>query len=517
MIIFRYIFFVTLTLALNAFENVNSQPPPRYGHTANFIEKERKIYFIGGINANNPSLVLDVLVLDLSSNVSVQSIPSAITVSGYTPVAWGTSVVDGTKIFYFGGVIFNISSSIFPAVNPPRARRNLNSVLDQNKKWHIYGGSDNILDDPRNLMLTPLSLIPTHDLNVHYLDFSTTNEFTFIDKPKPETSSIKVRYEYTATAIGNNIIYIGGKTAPSTFVGMDEIWIFNSDTSEWKKAKNVFKSELVPKRGGHTAVKLNNTSILIYGGYSDPSIMNNNNAVALLRIQNFEDFTSTWSLPVTDTPYPIPYWHTATIYDRYMIVAYGKFPDASTPVDAAATSGATVGATSGATVGATVVTPSTTITILDTRDLKWVQAINQSLINQTGGPNGNTSDQDTSVPEKNNVSGGKKNNTGSIVGGVIGGLLGVALLAALGFFYYRKKNTQAQIFGWPKKTIQSNGEPKAVVKERSLPNIPIQPVLLTPPLTNLNTSSLPSVESRKPLDVASPGPTLLHVPLFSSV
>ncbi|CAG8652617.1 3212_t:CDS:2, partial [Ambispora gerdemannii] len=394
---FRYFLFVTL--ALNVFENVNSQSP-RYGHTANFIEQERKIYFIGGIDPNRPPfniLVLDVLVLDLSTNVSVESIPSAIPVTGsYTPVAFGTSVVD--------------------AENTPSARYGLNSAIDQNKRWHIYGGCED-------------SDEPTSDQNVHYFDFSTKKFIT------PETSNIKVRFDYTATAIGSNIIYIGGQTGNNTFVGMDEILIFNSDTSTWKKAKNVLEFEQVPRRGGHTAVKLNNTSILIYGGLYDSksTTMNISNAVALLSIRNFEDFTSIWSLPVTsfpDTPYQnqqIPYYHTATIYHRYMIVAYGKPADANTQQSQGF--------------------KQPIITILDTRDMKWVPVINQSLIgtprNTTNGPNGTTNNQGTE-PKENNGSGEKKNNTGSIVGGVTAGIT-IICITIIVWIRYKRRLTQKEL------------------------------------------------------------------------
>ncbi|CAG8641704.1 4802_t:CDS:1, partial [Ambispora gerdemannii] len=57
----------------------------------------------------------------------------------------------------------------------------------------------------------------------------------------------------------------------------------------------------------------------ICGGYPDPSQstlpMKNNNAVALLSTQNFEDFT--WSLPAISNQ-PIPYWHTAITYRKKM-------------------------------------------------------------------------------------------------------------------------------------------------------------------------------------------------------
>ncbi|CAG8474829.1 13481_t:CDS:2 [Ambispora leptoticha] len=310
-------------------ENFNSQA--RYGHTSNLINQ--KIYVIGGKNAT--AFTNDALVLDFSSNSLDTIVININSVSLNFSVAWGTSVDDGTNIFYFGGVTSNnnlnakiiqfdteqnqLSSITFDALNPPSARRGLNSVLE-NGRWHIYGGSSNIDDDPYSLM-------PNNDTFVHYLTLKT-KKFTDL------STYLKTRFDYTATILGNNIIYIGGQTT-SGFIGMEEIWMFQTDEMQWLLLNNLSNPALVPNRGGHTAVKLSNNSLLIYGGYSDPNSvrMNNNNAVALFSLQNYKDFI--WTLPIISYQnplyqnQPIPYWHTATIYNnnnyKYMIVAYGKF------------------------------------------------------------------------------------------------------------------------------------------------------------------------------------------------
>ncbi|CAG8643218.1 14375_t:CDS:2, partial [Ambispora leptoticha] len=328
-------YFLFLTFALIAFENVNSQIA-RYGHTANLINQ--KIYIIGGKDATG-AFVNEMQILDLSSNFSLVNISNNfinITSLNFS-VAWGTSVDNGSSIFYFGGVTSdnkataniiqydtnqNLLSKPLEVSASPSARRGLNSVIDQNGTWYIYGGSGSIDDNPYHLT-------SNNDPAIYSLTL-TTKKFT--EQASIQSTNTKTRFDYTATVIGNNIIYIGGQTT-NGFIGMEEIWIFQTDTMQWR-ISNATNAGLVPNRGGHTAVKLNN-SILIYGGYSDQNSnpINNNNAVALLSIQNLgarNGETFTWKLPtISSSPYQnqqqIPYWHTATIYNNYMIVVYGKF------------------------------------------------------------------------------------------------------------------------------------------------------------------------------------------------
>ncbi|CAG8651251.1 5380_t:CDS:2, partial [Ambispora leptoticha] len=335
--------FLFLTFAIIAFENVDSQVA-RYGHTANLIKQ--KIYIIGGKDATG-AFVNGMQILDLPSNFSsVNTSNNIINIINITSsnfsVAWGTSVVDDSNIFYFGGVTSdnkataniiqydtkqNRLSNPLEVSSSPSARRGLNSVIDQNGKWYIYGGSSDVDDDYHNLM-------SNSDTAVYYVMLTPNDDsLTFAPKKFPDQTSN--RFDYTATVIGNNIIYIGGLRATNDFIGMEEIGIFQTDTMQWRISNAINPANAVPKRGGHTAVKLNDNSILIYGGYSDSNqnLMSNNNAVALLNIQNLGaqiGETFIWQLPIISSspyqnPQQIPYWHTATIYNNYMIVVYGKF------------------------------------------------------------------------------------------------------------------------------------------------------------------------------------------------
>ncbi|CAG8510081.1 14564_t:CDS:2 [Ambispora leptoticha] len=497
--IFRYLLF--LTFALITFENVNSQVA-RYGHTANLINQ--KIYIIGGKDATG-AFVNDSLILDLSSNLSLVNISNNININSLNySVAWGTSVDNGSNIFYFGGVTsenkataniiqydtkqnqlskpLDVSASLSP-------RRGLNSVSDQNGRWYIYGGSSDAYDDYHKLT-------SNSDTTVYNLTL-TSNDDSLMFATKKVSNQTSNRFDYTATVIGNNIIYIGGLRATNDFIGMEEIGIFQTDTMKWRKIIAANATGPVPKRGGHTAVKLNDNRILIYGGYSDysdPIPMSNNNAVALLNIQNLGARTGetfTWQFPIiSSSPYrdtqQIPYWHTATIYNNYMIVVYGKFDDITTNTKL--------------TRKAIRASKQPLLAILDVSNeasMTWVQSITSTPTTSTP----TTSTSNTTTPKSD----GKKNK--SIVGGIIGGFLGIVLLG-LGFFYYRKyrKNDKNQLFVQKSIASTSQNHSSMAIELKQLSNTP---VLLTPPLTNLNTSNLPSVGSRDPLDVASPRPTLL--------
>ncbi|CAG8454864.1 13512_t:CDS:2, partial [Ambispora leptoticha] len=389
----NYTYFLFLTFALITFENVNSQVA-RYGHTANLINQ--KIYIIGGKDATG-AFVNEMQILDLSSNFSLANISNnfiKITSLNFS-VAWGTSVDNGSNIFYFGGVTSenkttadiiqydpkqNQISKPLEVSASPSARRGLNSVIDQNGKWYIYGGSSDVDDNYHNLT-------SNSDTAVYYLMLTSNDDsLTFATKMFPDQTLN--RFDYTATVIGNNIIYIGGLRTTNDFIGMEEIGIFQTDTMEWRKIIAANAAGLVPNRGGHTAVKLNDNSILIYGGYS-PNPMNNSNAVALLSIQNLgaqNGETFTWKLPtISSSPYQnqqqIPYWHTATIYNNYMIVVYGKFDNTMTTQPA----------------------PVAILDVSNEASMTWVQSITSTPIATTP-----TITPITTKPK----SGGKKNNPG---------------------------------------------------------------------------------------------------------
>ncbi|CAG8840393.1 28834_t:CDS:2, partial [Gigaspora margarita] len=124
------------------------------------------------------------------------------------------------------------------------------------------------------------------------------------------------RVQHTATMTPDgNIIMIGGLFNPE----IAQIDIYDTKTNQWSQKKaNIIGR--VYARWGHTAtLTTNNQSIIIFGGHS-----NSTRSIADIAVLNLSAYIWTSITPFGEKPKIFPFHHTATLYNDYIIFAFGS-------------------------------------------------------------------------------------------------------------------------------------------------------------------------------------------------
>ncbi|CAG8529289.1 717_t:CDS:2 [Ambispora gerdemannii] len=377
---------------------------------------------------------------------------------------------------------------------------------------------------------------------------------------------------FTATYLkrSNSIIYIGGNSSDENFISMNQIWTY-SISDRTLTSKNTDENNIVG-RYGHSACLVQN-KIIVYGGLSTLPL-DSSNALVILEIN---DGNYNWKTPnITPNTEPIPYYHTATIIDdTYMIVAFGKEANGMLIGDTNQinNSGDVISNIDQIEVKNYVngdVTSNTKVISILKVDVQnsnymWVTDFNQT--NQTpkkgkniggivGGVIGgilvvallagfvfffyrkiNKRKHRNSESFRGLTTSTRQNSTQQLS---IPTALNSRSLPSIPL----NSNTSTQLsqaeqsapvtLTSPRQNSTQKSSIPPASNARLLPSVPwvssqnsntstqlpqaelSVPVMLTPPLTSLNMSELSSVESRRPLDSSSSGPSLLNIPLVSS-
>ncbi|KAF0434568.1 galactose oxidase [Gigaspora margarita] len=300
-------------------------PDGRYELSSALIND--KLYFFGGAtNATNSSN--EVFYLDLSSTFDIFTPPFK-KVSVGMPVGdnLGTCVSspDNSTIFLIGGRMTSTSTAVYkfdpinlqstiPIINGFNDsfinRNEINAVIDSKGKRYIFSGTDY---NSGNF---------TGGGNWFYeMSLFDTTSMTWSTLTLP--TNVLPRLDYTATLLPTGlIIYIGGytKLTPSSersYANFDDILIFDTKSLSWSN-KNASGTTIQP-RYGHSAILIKDGNIIIFGGaqtsaqvYPDLAVLNTN--------------TWIWSVPSNSTVNAPPSlnFHTANLYNIYMIIAFGR-------------------------------------------------------------------------------------------------------------------------------------------------------------------------------------------------
>ncbi|KAF0490227.1 galactose oxidase [Gigaspora margarita] len=348
------VFFLLSTvfiLSQNFLNGHSFKPEPRGGHMATLVND--RIYFFGGsrpIPITSPAwnqthqynLSDEVFYLDLSSSFTV-NLPPFTDLSAISRMPFGcergTTVLgySGVRIFLVGGVqqnmvtfgynttnsslwIYNINSQKWDTNGPgtygpplPR-RRSTATVIDKNGVIYIFGGRVGV-DTGSDVFIMFDDLFTLDTSLFEWSNLSLPNH-----PPK--------RNLCTATLMPDGkIIYIGGVTqsfagGPPTRVNMNEIYIFDTIASAWSQ-----KSALgnIDPRVGHTAILApDNYTIVIFGG-TQGYVLRQSTSYPTFVLLDVKSEPFQYSSPQTSgmAPPPLSY-HTATLYQNYMIVVFGN-------------------------------------------------------------------------------------------------------------------------------------------------------------------------------------------------
>ncbi|KAF0427867.1 galactose oxidase [Gigaspora margarita] len=352
---FKNLLSIIFILSHNFLHGHSFKPESRGGHMATLVNDDR-IFFFGGsrpIPMTSPAwnqthqfnLSDEVFYLNLSSPFSVDSPPfTDLSDSSRMPFGSekGTTVLggNGQRIYLIGGVQQNMVTSDYNATNsilwiytiktqqwsnsgsgthgtPLPRRRSAGTIIDSKNVVYTFGGKVEL--DMGSSMFTIFDDLFTFDTNLL--------EWKNLSLPNHPSK----RSHVTATLIPDGrIIYIGGVTQSNpgdngTRLLMTEIYVFDTIQLTWSlKTANKPDSVNIDPRVGHSAVLApDNHTIVIFGGTQDGFAQITAYPVFILLDVKSEPFQYLATTPSGSAPPPLAF-HTATLYQKYMIVAFGN-------------------------------------------------------------------------------------------------------------------------------------------------------------------------------------------------
>ncbi|CAG8632543.1 4803_t:CDS:2, partial [Funneliformis mosseae] len=389
--------------------------------------------FGGGIIANgNFAPTSNVFYVDLTKKFDVDKVAFVdLTLQEESPFvcAWCLSAVggkDNLTVFFFAGLMLDPASlkattstsysfdiktrkwSVATFTGSPSKRRELQPATDANGKIYMFGGGADLA----------LDVNPPEVYDDMYILNSLTLEGTTgsrLNRPFP-------RIDYTATMLPDGIIvYIGGSEANSdlNFVNVDINKIQKYDTKSNTWSQTLATGEKTNNRAGHSAALAKNGQIIVFGGIYLPALLASSPQVMILDTST-PDYK--WIKPPimtgtgtgTEQP-PDLLFHTATIVEKYMIIAFGN-----------------------RTLNDNEKGQSGRLYLLDLEKMEWIKTYNPP--------------SDLTKPSVNDTSETNKKSTNKVM--IISIVVAVVLIclgtASIGIFYYKKRQLNPQ---------NSNGTP----------------------------------------------------------
>ncbi|RIB30471.1 hypothetical protein C2G38_2026816 [Gigaspora rosea] len=291
------------------------------------------------------SLSDEVFYLDLSSSFTVD-LTSFTDLSDSSRMPFdseeGTTVLggNGQRIYLIGGVQQNMATSDYNATNSilwiytiytqqwntsgsgthgtllPR-RRSTGTIIDSKNIIYIFGGKVEL--DMGSSVFTIFDDLFTFDINLL--------EWKNLSLPNHPSK----RSHATATLIPDRkIIYIGGVTQSNsggngTRLLMTEIYFIDTIQLTWssKTTKSPDSVNIDPRVGLSAFLAPDKHTIVIFGGTQDGFAQITAYPVFVLLNVKSEPFQ--YSVPTPSGPIPPPLaFHTATLYQSYMIVEFGN-------------------------------------------------------------------------------------------------------------------------------------------------------------------------------------------------
>ncbi|CAB5325243.1 unnamed protein product [Rhizophagus irregularis] len=385
---------------------VNGQfiPGPRSGHTATLIGD--KIYFIGGYNFSIPKesdifYYNGIAWVELNNQVSGQGadMPPKL---GHTANVGGRNQdlifiiggdVEFSKVYQLDTKTNNVTLPTILGVIPNRDSLVFMSSVSYEGKIYLFGGGKIETD-----------IITLY--NNHYI-FNTINlnweDGSLVGAPPP-------RYKHTATLVNEIIYYIGGIQINNSIISypsMSDIYRYSTISNTWSSAVARLAPGNTPEpRLGHSAVLVEG-KICIFGGSFNNS--SPTEPIAMLNTSTLE-----WSIPHFKNPrsnmqnLPKLVYHTATLVDKRMLVAFGNDTD---------------------NMGL-----NKNFFIFDFNNNEWYITTADELTN----PSSNISKLFSS-----STSAGISSNRSAIIGSSVLGVL-VLIVGILIFVYYRRKKNQSK-------------------------------------------------------------------------
>ncbi|KAF0497178.1 galactose oxidase [Gigaspora margarita] len=285
---------------------------------------------------------------------------------------------------YSLNIVENTDNSTWPS---PRDFHT--AVIDTIKaKMYIWGGTKGISDG------TASNSTP-NDGAMYKFDILSYSWEVYNASTQP---ICRVQHTATMTPDGN-IIMIGGLFNPD----IAQIDIYDTKTNQWSQKKaNIIGR--VYARWGHTAtLTTNNQSIIIFGGSS-----NSTSLITDIAVLNLSTYIWTSITPFGEKPRIYPSHHTATLYNDYIIFAFG----------------------SGIIGDKYNSTNIVSILNISNDHYEWVTSYYPRV------PNSNAPNL---FQPPNSI------NIGIVVGSIVGSIIGVGLLIIIGYLIYSNNKLKKEI------------------------------------------------------------------------
>ncbi|CAG8454604.1 5926_t:CDS:2 [Diversispora eburnea] len=207
---------------------------------------------------------------------------------------------------------------------PPIRRRNTQAVINNsNGKMYIFGGSTDPLftnynsDYPKSTFYNDMIILDTINW--------TWNYGSNINAPSR-------RNDFTAVILSSGIIiYIGGSLSNGSYVGMNQLYLFNTETNEWNAM--IANGDIPDSREGASSVLTSDGKILVFGGAKKPR----NNKIydipfsSMLAILDTTKNPYEWSIPKvrnSEPSLPPLIYHSAILVKNIMVIAFGNIINA---------------------------------------------------------------------------------------------------------------------------------------------------------------------------------------------
>ncbi|KAF5274580.1 hypothetical protein FQA39_LY07192 [Lamprigera yunnana] len=243
------------------------QPRPRHGHRAVSI-KDLMVVFGGG----NEGIVDELHVYNTVTNqwfvpITKGDIPPGCAAYGF--------VVDGTRLFVFGGMVEygKYSSELYelqasrwewkrlkpkpPKVGPPPCPRLGHSFTLVNNKVYLFGGLANDSDDPKNNIPRYLNDLYALDIRANPVQW----EIPATQGPTPPPRESHTGVAYVDKGQGKSFLVIYGGMSGCR---LGDLWFLNTDTLTWSKPHI---SGITPlPRSLHTSTLIGN-KMFVFGGW----------------------------------------------------------------------------------------------------------------------------------------------------------------------------------------------------------------------------------------------------------
>ncbi|PKC16592.1 galactose oxidase [Rhizophagus irregularis] len=311
---------IQLFLLITLFVNGQFIPGPRTSHTATLVGD--KIYFIGGYNFSITLKESDIFYYDGNKLAWVEVNNQVSGQGADMRFRYGhTANIGGPKqdlIFIIGYVPLSLVYQLDTKTNNVTTPMILGDVptndysvamssVTYQGKIYLFGG----FDDINNIVYNQHIIFDT--ISLSWIDGSNVNG------PPP-------RYKHTATLVDKFIYYIGGMET-NIYASMSSIYRYNIISNTWSLEVATLASGNTPgRRAGHSAVLVEGKICIFGGAYFDSSPTE---SIAMLDTNTLE-----WSIPHFKNPkrqnmptLPNLVFHTATLVDKRMLVAFGNDTD----------------------------------------------------------------------------------------------------------------------------------------------------------------------------------------------